>query len=147
MTRAELAKTYFTSGYNCAQSVALAFADLCGLPKEELERVTVGFGAGMGRLREVCGCVSGGVAVLGEVFFERPKSEVYALVQALARGFAEENGSYLCGELLTGAGVSYGKEPTAEARTEAYYKKRPCAELAASAARLLEKLLQEQGKL
>lgn len=57
--KGELAKTYFKEGYNCAQSIALAFCDEIGIEKTKLLRMVSSFGGGMGRLREVCGAVSG----------------------------------------------------------------------------------------
>ena len=55
----------FYSGYNCAQSVACAFAGDLGLPVETVAQMISGFGAGVGRLREVCGCISGMTFVYG----------------------------------------------------------------------------------
>ncbi len=139
MTKSEAAKAYFLSGYNCAQAVALAFREETGLDEETLSRATVALGGGLGRLRETCGAVSGGAVVLGLVFPEKSKSEIYALVQKLALAFREENGSYNCGQLLSGVNVTAG--PSAEPRTESYYKKRPCADLVASSAAILEELI------
>ena len=57
--RVERAVLHFMSGYNCAQSVFLAYADLFDLDTELAKKMSVSFGGGMGRLREVCGTVSG----------------------------------------------------------------------------------------
>ncbi len=140
MTRAERARENFLAGCNCAQAVLLAFADLSDADEETLSRVSMGMGAGMGRMGEVCGAVSGAAMALGLLFPEKGKGEVYALVQEHMMGFAEENGSYLCRELLAGAGVRRDPSPTPEARTAAYYKKRPCPELVACSAALLEEI-------
>ncbi len=144
MTKGEIAKQNFLNGYNCAQAVALAFREETGVDESALARATVALGGGLGRLRETCGAVSGSAVVLGLVFPEKGKSEIYGLVQTLARRFKEENGSYNCGELLTGAGVHTDTSPAAEARNAAYYKKRPCADLVASAADILADLIAEQ---
>ena len=135
MSRAERAKAYFLAGYNCAQSVVLAFREELGVEEETLARLSLPFGGGMGRLREVCGAVSGAAMCLGLLFPERDKAGVYALVQEVALRFREENGSYRCGELLSGASVPADRSPSPEARTPA------CA------ARILEEVCKEQGRL
>lgn len=130
------AREAFKSGLNCSQAVALAFSEELGLEPEKIIRLTVGFGGGMGRMREVCGAFSGAVLVssvavggTGDL-----RSESYALVQAMAAEFKAEAGSIICGELL---GLRGGAEPMShepQPRTEAYYKKRPCVEMVALAA-------------
>ena len=147
MTRAESAKKYFTDGYNCSQAVMLAFLDDHGAPKEFLEQVALPMGGGMGRLRETCGAVTGAFMTLGLLFPERTKSEIYTMVQEFARRFKAKNGSYTCGELLSGVGVAADTAPNAEPRTPAYYKKRPCVELVGDAAEILEQLCKENGRL
>ncbi len=146
MTRGELASSYFKDGYNCAQSVLLAFLDKTGFDKETALKVSSSFGGGMGRLREVCGAVSGIFMVLGIVegyssnTDNTAKMEHYAKVQKLANEFKTENGSIVCRELL---GVKGAEKPTPEQRTDEYYKKRPCAELVRMAADILEKYFEE----
>ena len=144
MTKGEIAKQYFLNGYNCAQAVALAFLQETGLDEKALERTTIALGGGLGRLRETCGAVSGGAVVLGLVFPERSKTEIYVLVQELAKRFRERNGSYNCGELLSGAGVHTDATPNAEPRSAVYYKKRPCADLVADSADILADIIAEQ---
>ena len=146
MTKGEIAKQYFLNGYNCAQAVALAFLQETGLDERTLERATIALGGGLGRLRETCGAVSGGAVVLGLLFPERNKTEIYVLVQELAKRFREKNGSYNCGELLSGAGVRTDTSPNAEARSAVYYKKRPCADLVSDSADLLAEIIEEQRK-
>ena len=132
----------FKSGFNCAQAVAIAYSDVLGMSDEEAAKVSGSFGGGMGRMREVCGAVSGMFMVAGLKYgysdpsAKQEKAELYALVQNLAAGFKEKNGSIICKELL---GVS-DTSPTPEPRTAAYYKKRPCVELVGDAAELLENL-------
>ena len=139
--RAEQARKYFTSGYNCAQSVFLAYRDITGIDEVLAATISAPFGGGMGRLREVCGAVSGMTMVAG---FIAPNSQpndnenkknCYATVQALAEEFRAENGSIICRELL---GLAQQKDdPTPSPRTGEYYKRRPCAEYVAIAARIL----------
>ena len=57
--KAEQARQLFLSGANCAQAVLGAFHRECGLDFDAAMRLASGFGGGMGRLREVCGAVSG----------------------------------------------------------------------------------------
>lgn len=147
MTRKEKAMNYFQEGYNCSQSVVLAFADLLDMEQTQLARLSSAFGGGMGRLREVCGSVSGMFIVLGILYgYDDPKEfegkkALYEKVQTLAQRFEAENGSIVCRELL---GLSEkSQEPVPEQRTENYYKKRPCKELVGCAAEILEEFLEE----
>ena len=82
MTKGDLARQNFKSGYNCGQAVALAFQDKIGMDPDTIARLTIGFGGGMGRMREVCGTISGVTFVLSALYGDRPKSEVYAMVQS-----------------------------------------------------------------
>ena len=134
----ELAKAYFLEGYNCSQSVLLAFHEELGLDKETAASLASPFGGGMGRLREVCGTVSGMFLVLGlKRGYKNPKDEQ---VQELADLFRQRNGSILCRELL---GLDHSSDPpTPSERTPEYYKKRPCKDLAADAAEILEQFLE-----
>ena len=143
MSRADNAKNNFEKGCNCCQAVFLAFLDEINLTEDEAMRLSAGFGGGFGRLREVCGAVSGMTMVLSNRFASadpnnhEKKKELYALIQKAAGEFKEENGSIICRELL---GLSDGKSsPVPEERTKEYYKKRPCAELVHCAAAIAEK--------
>lgn len=147
MSRRERAMANFYEGYNCAQSVALAFADLIPMEREMLLRMVSPFGGGMGRLREVCGSVSGMFFVLGALQgYDDPKAkeekaQLYIKVQDLAKSFEEKNGSIVCRELL---GLSEKRqEPKPEERTSEYYSKRPCPEIIGMAAQILEDYLQK----
>ena len=143
----EIAKGLFLEGYNCAQSVFAAFADEYGMERTQALRIASSFGGGMGGMREVCGAVSGMLMAAGLLFgydsADDPaaKKAHYALVRRLADAFSAQTGSIVCRELLTGAGLRVQTEPSA--RTEAYYKKRPCPELVELAARILDDHLQD----
>ena len=145
MDRISLAEKLFKDGCNCSQAVVGAFSDILPFDYEILMKLSSPFGGGMGRLREVCGAVSGMFMVLGFIkgYGSGPdneeKKEVYALVQKLAKEFEDENSSIICRELL---GLSVKKDnPTPEERTKEYYQKRPCIEMVKSAVRILEKNL------
>lgn len=147
MKRAERAKALFLEGYNCAQAVVLAFAEDAGLDESVAKAFSRPLGGGMGRLRQTCGAVSGAAVASGVLFPELTKPEAYALVQEIARRFAEKNGSFSCGELLRGAGLKTDTAPNPERRTEEYYKKRPCPELIYDAAEILEDICIARGRL
>ena len=131
----DAAYAYFLKGYNCSQSVVAAFAPQLGLTEELALRLSSGFGAGIGRMREVCGAFCGVVTVLSLVYSDpadpQDKSRIYALVQEAAQLYRTRNGggSIICRELLAKAGAAPTAGATAEDRTADYYKKRPCPEL------------------
>lgn len=145
-THAERAARLFREGYNCAQSVFVAYCDLTGLDVQTALRLSASFGGGMGRLREVCGAVSGALMVLGmlrapaDPTDQEAKALHYARVQELARRFRERNETIICRELL---GEMAGSGHVPEKRTEAYYKMRPCERFVYDGAELLEQLLKE----
>lgn len=149
MDRIERAANLFTQGYNCSQSVAIAFSDLTGLDVESSAKLASSFGAGMGCLREVCGAVSGMFLVLGILYgYSDPedvqgKREHYAAVQQLAEKFRAEAGSIICHEILKNQAAN----PTPSLRTEEYYAKRPCARMVMLAASILDSYIRErEGK-
>ncbi len=149
MSRGQQAKAFFLEGYNCAQSVGMAFSDLIGLSEEETARYLCGFGGGFSRMREMCGAVSGAVFVLNVLYghslpkSQQEKADYYALVQTLIRRFEGEFHHCRCADLL---GVSGAEEPVPEQRTEAYYQNRPCPHLIERAAEMLEEYLKENLK-
>lgn len=131
----DAAYAWFLKGYNCSQSVVAAFAPQLGLTEEMALRLSAGFGAGIGRMREVCGAFCGVVTVLSMVYADpadpKDKSRMYALVQQAAEQYRTHNGggSIICRELLAKAGAAPAGGTAAEDRTADYYKKRPCPEL------------------
>lgn len=141
----EKAESLFKQGYNCAQAVLLAFCDDVGLEPVTAAKLASSFGGGMGRMREVCGAVSGMLAVIGLAGGYADPKDInakkchYELVQKVAAEFKEKNGSIICRELLgLGDGAS---KPSPSPRTSQYYKKRPCAELVGIAAEIAAKEL------
>lgn len=151
MTRKEAAMDYFYQGYNCSQSLVLAFKDLLDIDEETISKLACSFGGGMGRLREVCGSVSGMFMVMGLLYgYSGPekgevKADHYARIQELAHRFEEKHGSIVCRELL-GLSVRHDS-PVPEERTKEYYSKRPCPEIIGSAAEILEKYIEEQKQI
>ena len=130
----------FVGGYNCAQSVAVAFCDVTGLDEKTTARAVSAFGGGMGRLREVCGAGSGMVFVLSYLYGydtagdDVSKKRLYTDVQALAAQFREACGSIVCREILTNPPT----DPPPSPRTAEYYKVRPCARMVLTAATLMD---------
>ncbi len=147
MTRKEQAMAYFKEGYNCAQAVFLAFCDITGFDQKTALRLAAPFGGGLGRQREVCGAVSGMCLVAGALYGyddtndKAAKAAHYKAVQELCARFRERaGGSIICRDLLGAEGKDTASTPAD--RTEAYYKKRPCAELVGEAADILEKWIE-----
>lgn len=141
------AKELFEQGYNCSQAVFLAFSDVTSLEKDLALKISSSFGGGMGRLREVCGALTGAFMAAGIMYgYSDPKDDLhkakhYELIQRLAKQFEEENGSLLCRDLL---GLGGGKDsPIPETRTKEYYKARPCACIVESAARILDEYMEK----
>lgn len=145
MGKKEKAEELFLQGYNCAQAVAGAFAEEMGMDFETVVKTVSSFGGGMGRLREVCGTVSGMFFVAGAVYgYKDPKDfaakkEHYERIQLLAAKFKEETGSIICRELLGAEGND--KSSTPQLRTAEYYRKRPCAQMAGLAAGIMEEYM------
>ena len=135
----------FLSGYNCSQSVAVAFHKEMGLTERQAAKLASAFGGGMGRMREVCGAVSGMLLVLSQLYgYDTPgddasKKVLYTHVQALAGQFREENGSIICREILKNP----PSDPAPSARTAEYYASRPCARMVYTAANILEAYIKD----
>lgn len=145
------AEALFLDGYSCAQSVFAAFCDLHGMEEKEALRLASSFGGGMGRLREVCGALSGIFMTVGLVYgYDSPddkeaKTEHYKRIQELAEAFKTRTGSLVCRELLGLRGE--GKDSYIPSdRTEAYYQARPCKELVGLAAAILDRYLEENPR-
>lgn len=153
--RVEKAKRLFKEGgYNCCQAVVLAYNDFFGLDDKTAASIASGFGGGMGRMREVCGSVSGMVFLSGLISpADNPsdkgaRTANYALVQEVAGEFKAINGSIICRELLGLSACtqtqsdstdihSIPESPVPSDRTPEYYKKRPCEELVGISARII----------
>ena len=149
MDHSEKAAELFLNGSNCAQSVVVAFCDVTGLEPGFAAKLSSSFGGGMGRMREVCGAVSGMLMVAGLLYgYDDPgekdvnKKAHYALVQQLAGAFREEVGSIVCREILKNP----PSDPNPTPRTAEYYKTRPCAGFVALAAEILDQEIAERSR-
>ena len=135
----------FLDGYNCAQAVAVAFCDVTGLEPDFAAKMASSFGGGMGRMREVCGAVSGMLMVLGLLYgYDTPgddvsKKQQYTVVQQLSGKFREEVGSIVCREILKNP----PSDPSPTPRSEEFYQMRPCTRMVYVAAEVLNKQIVE----
>ncbi len=149
MTRREKAEGYFLDGYNCAQAIVLAFDGVVDIDKDTLARLASPFGGGMGRMREVCGAVSGMYILLGLLEgYSTPetgdvKMQLYKKVQDLASEFKDKNGAIVCRDLIGAKKEIMSAVPSP--RTPEYYKSRPCAKLIGDVAEIFEDHLKETG--
>ncbi len=146
MDHRELAGELFVNGSNCAQAVVVAFCDVTGLEPEFAARMCSSFGGGMGRMREVCGAVSGMLMVAGLLYgYSDPgpgdvnKKAHYRLVQDLAARFRERAGSIVCREILKDP----PSDPAPTPRTAEFYKVRPCTRMVMTAAEILDAYIRE----
>lgn len=145
MEREYRGASLFMEGYNCAQAVIMAFSDMIGIDEASCAKLGSSFGGGMGRMREVCGAVSGMLMVAGILYgYDGPeegqiKKEHYSRVQELADNFRKEAGSIICREILKNP----PSDPSPTPRTQEYYAQRPCAHMVILAIRRMEQYITE----
>ena len=144
----EKAVENFKLGYNCAQSVFLAFSSDFGIEEAQALKLSSSFGGGMGRLREVCGAVSSMFAIAGLKYGyispndDELKAKHYELIQKLAEKFKEKYGTIICRELLD---LPEGSDsPIPAKRTEEYYATRPCEAFVRYACEIIEELIEDK---
>ena len=121
MKRAERAVTCFKEGFSCSQAVLATYGTQFGLSREMALKVAGAFGAGMGRMSETCGAVTGAFMVIGLKYGktraedEHTKERAYSLVREFVERFKARHGSIICRELLgcdlsTPQGMTRAKE-------------------------------------
>lgn len=146
-SRVEDAVRTFEEGYNCAQSVFATYAELFGMDREAALKLSCPMGAGVGRMREICGAVSSMALLAGlkegnaDPDDEDAKERIYSLVREMSDLFQEENGSVVCRELLGIEGREESARP--DKRTPEYYASRPCGRFIACASKIIEEILLE----
>ena len=135
------ARELFLSGYNCAQSVAGAFAPEMGMDELQVIRLSSGFGGGLGGIRVLCGAFSAVGMVMSQVNgyddaedMEGKKS-LYAAIQRLGAIFTDKYETLNCRELLNKAGIEAKSMPSE--RTPEYYRTRPCVRYVEACAGIL----------
>jgi C_GCAxxG_C_C family probable redox protein len=148
-SRVSTATTFFEQGYNCSQAVFMAYSDMYGIDTETAAKLATSFGGGMGRLREVCGAVSGMFLILGlqypfvDTKDKAAKNTNYKAVQRTANEFKSVMGSYICADLLK---LKHEPQnPESSERNEAYYKSRPCTHCVKVAAEIVGRELLTEG--
>lgn len=145
---AAYAAELFENGYNCAQAVTVAFCDVTGLEPKAAAAMSSSFGGGMGRMREVCGAVSGMLLVAGILYgYDAPgddsaKAAHYQRVQQMAEHFRQEAGSIICRDILKNP----PSDPSPTPRSEEFYRMRPCTRMVYLAAEILSNYLTEHPK-
>lgn len=149
--RVDRAVDYFMQGYGCCQSVVAAFADMYGLDEKLALKIAAGFGGGVGRMRMMCGAVSGIVMLVGleegqtDGADREGKSHCYKIVQQLLEESKQQNGSIICAEILGLNGHEKAVNSyVASERTAEYYKSRPCVAKVESAARIFAEYLEKK---
>ncbi len=149
--RVNRAVDYFMQGYGCCQSVVAAFADMYGLDEKLALKIAAGFGGGVGRMRMMCGAVSGIVMLVGleegqtDGADREGKSHCYKIVQQLLEESKQQNGSIICAEILGLNGQEKAVNSyVASERTAEYYKSRPCVAKVESAARIFAEYLERK---
>lgn len=136
--RVSRAINLFENGYNCSQAVFMAYADVYGIEEKLAAGISTSFGGGMGRMREVCGALSGACMLLGLEYphndptNKTSKDTNYKVVQRVAEAFKADMGSYICADLLTLKREP--QSPESAERTQKYYDLRPCTRCVAVAA-------------
>ncbi|MDE7017187.1 MAG: C-GCAxxG-C-C family protein [Lachnospiraceae bacterium] len=144
-SRVGYATALFECGYNCAQSVFAAYADLFGMDRHTALKMSSAMGGGIGRMREVCGTVAAMAMLAGlkegndDPGNEEAKERIYALVRQMSASFKEQQGTIICRELLGIEGMEESAKPTR--RTPEYYATRPCGKIVACAAKIIEEEL------
>lgn len=145
MSRADKAEELFRQGCNCSQAVFLSFADLLEMDEKTALKLSSTFGGGMGKLREVCGAVTGAFMVLGmlygydDITSQEEKVRTYKMIQSFAKDFKEQKKTIICRDLL---GLKEGEDlPEPAIRTEEYYQSRPCIGACRCAAELVEQII------
>ncbi|MFA6676446.1 MAG: C-GCAxxG-C-C family protein [Bacteroidales bacterium] len=145
---------FHDGGYACAASTFLAFNDLVDMPFDQAAKLASSFGAGMGRLREVCGALTGIFMAAGLLYGyadttdAEEKTAHYVRIQALSKRFREITSAMLgddtiiCRELLH-LDIKGADDPRPQPRTENYYATRPCEKLIGIGAYVLEEYMNE----
>ena len=140
-SKAEAAVACFQEGYNCSQAILSTYCEEFGLNKKTALQIACGLGAGMGRLQETCGAVSGAYLLIGLKYGkylkedDPAKEKTYALVQEFSRLFLERNGTTNCREIL-GVDFLNGDKAIAGERVKTI-----CPEMVKDASEIIEQII------
>ena len=144
----KLAEEKFLKGYTCAQAVFCAFCPEMGIDEQTGLLLTSSLGGGMGKLRLVCGALTGAFMVLGVLYGDykpgdqQGKADHYERVREIGKEFEKRNSSMICAEILAASTIPLKMEEAPEQRTESYYQKRKgCIDSIVSAAQILDEYI------
>ena len=144
-----IAKELFESGAHCAQAALGALCDVTGLSLADALALSAAFGGGVGRMREMCGALSGILIAVGLHFGRYPlgdentsanKDRHYRLTQHVCAEFKRKTGSVFCYRLLDLPHAA--QVPVSQPRTEGFYHARPCLDLVLAAVEVFDELLE-----
>ena len=146
MNKVESAVFSFNNGFNCCQSLLLAYCQEFGLDSQVASRLSTGFGGGMGRMAGVCGAVTGAFMVLGLKYGKmkaednESREKTYMLVKEFAGKFKARNDSIICKDILE-CDIST-RQGLRMAREKALFSK-VCPKFVQDAAEILEEMLRD----
>lgn len=145
------AKKYFNNGFNCAQSVMVAFADLTSLSIDQVLCIATPLGGGFARKRGDCGAIVGASIcyslIQNKTTATNPnKNSIYQVTHEMIQDFVSRNHSIICKTLLESLD-NIDTSPTPAERTAEYYQKRPCLNLVLDAVQILENTLKKDNLL
>jgi C_GCAxxG_C_C family probable redox protein len=144
VNKVEQAVSCFKEGFNCSQAICSAYGQEYGLDYKTALKVSCGFGAGMGRMAETCGVVTGAYMVIGlryggsDVLDVSAKEKTYELVREFSEKFKSRNGSIICKELL---GVDISTAEGLKAAKQRDIHGTCCQKFVGDAAEILEEML------
>ena len=145
------AKELFESGAQCAQATFGALCDVTGLSEEDALALSASFGGGIGRMREVCGALSGilmavgmryGRYSLGDAKTGESKDRHYRLTQYVSAEFKRKVGSIFCYQLLDLPHAA--QVPVSQPRTKDFYQSRPCLGIILAAVEVFDELMEAE---
>lgn len=144
MNKAKNAVSCFNNGFNCSQAVFAAFSPELGVPENIAFKIGCPFGAGMGRMQETCGAVTGAFLVIGLKHGKSNPDEdhlkqlSYDLVNKFTEMFRERNKTIKCRDLI-GIDIST-KEGLEKARETGLFTSL-CAKCVQDAVEIIEIIL------
>lgn len=146
MSKSNEAVELFNQGYNCSQAVFSVYSDELGIDKKIALKIAHGFGAGMGKLQEVCGAVTGAFMVLSLKYGSAAandtveKERIYGLIREFAHRFEKRNKTIICKKILEADLINDDRAATT------HKVKAICPEMIKNAIEILAELGQEEMK-
>jgi len=134
MNKKDIAGDYYLGEYNCAQSVVLAFENEVEISRDNLEKISLGFGGGIGGLQKTCGAISGGVIVIGML----KKRNSNDLVKKLINEFESKNKFSNCIQLID---IDFNEEKSNVSEERLNIKKMKCYNYVRDVVEIIENLI------